>query len=111
MIQIPYEQIVQRIKEKTQLSEAEITKKVEEKLKQLSGLISKEGAAHIIANQMGIALLEKTSGRLQIKNILVGMRDVETIGRVQAVYDVKEFQSQNGSGKVGSFMLADETGI
>ncbi len=111
MIQIPYEQILQRIMEKTQLSEAEIGSRVNEKLKALSGLISREGAAHIIANQLGVALIEKTSGRLEIKNILIGMRDVETVGKVQAVYGIKEFQTQSGSGKVGSFMLSDETGI
>ncbi len=111
MIQIPYEQILQKIEEHTKLSQEDITAKINEKLTQLSGLISKEGAAHIIANQLGVKLVEKTSGKLQIKNILIGMRDVETVGKVQAVYEVKEFQTQSGSGKVGAFMLGDETGL
>ncbi|MDP7458417.1 MAG: OB-fold nucleic acid binding domain-containing protein [Candidatus Woesearchaeota archaeon] len=111
MIHIPYDQIIEKIKAGTSLSDTDINAKIDEKLNQLSGLISQEGAAHIVANQLGVKLIEKTSGKLQVKNILVGMRDVETVGKVQAVYEVKEFQTQSGSGKVGAFMLADETGI
>ncbi|MFW9876291.1 MAG: DUF2240 family protein, partial [Candidatus Thorarchaeota archaeon] len=81
MIKIPFEDIISKIKEKSNLSEEEINSKIEQKTKQLSGLISKEGAAHIIANELGIKLFEDFSGKLQIKNIVTGMRDVETVGK------------------------------
>ncbi|MFH1510057.1 MAG: OB-fold nucleic acid binding domain-containing protein [Candidatus Woesearchaeota archaeon] len=110
MIKIPYEDVISKIKEKSGISDAEISEKISAKLKQLSGLISKEGAAHIVANELGVKLFEKVSGRLQIKNILAGMRDVETVGRVMFVNAPKEFQTENRSGKIGSFVLADETG-
>ena len=95
IIQIPYDQIIEKIKTSTNISDTDIQAKIDDKLKQLSGLISKEGAAHIIANQLGVKLIEKTSGRLEIKNILSGMRDVETVGKVQAVYDIKEFTTKS----------------
>lgn len=110
MIKIPYEQIVQKIKEKTGASDAEIEEKIERKLRQLSGLISREGAAHIVANEMGIRIFEPLSGKLQIKNILSGMRDVETVGKVLDVYEVREFQREGSTGKVGSVNIGDETG-
>jgi replication factor A1 len=110
MIKIPHEQVIEKIKEKTELSDQEISSKIDAKLKQLSGLISKEGAAHIIANELGVKLFEKVSGRLQIKNILTGMRDVEAVGKVMQVYEPREFQSNNRTGRVGSFILGDETG-
>jgi replication factor A1 len=110
MIKIPYEQVMDKIKESTRLSDQEIDSKIEAKLKQLSGLISKEGAAHIIANELGVKLFDKVSGRLQIKSILAGMRDVETVGKVTQVWEPREFQSNNRTGRVGSFILGDETG-
>jgi replication factor A1 len=110
MIHIPYAEIIEKIKEKASLSEDEINLKINQKLKQLSGLISKEGAAHIIANELGVKLFEKVSGKLQIKNILTGMRDVETIGKVIAINEPHEFQSERATGKVGSVVLGDETG-
>ena len=110
MFKIPLNDIINIIKEKSSLSEEEINTKIEQKMKQLSGLISKEGAAHIISNELGIKLYDKYSGKLQIKNILTGMRDVEALGKVQQVFEVREFQSEKRSGKVGSFVIGDETG-
>ncbi len=66
MINIPLNQIIAEIKDKTGLSEDEINKKINEKLKQLSDLISKEGAAHIIANELDVKLVE-TAKKLKIR--------------------------------------------
>jgi replication factor A1 len=110
MIKIPFEDAISKIKEKSGLSEEEINSRISQKTAQLSGLISKEGAAHIIANELGIKLFEDFSGKLQIKNILEGMRDVETVGRVQQVFETREFQAGERSGKVASLVIGDETG-
>jgi len=111
MIKMPLSQIIEKIKENAKLSDEEINAKIKQKMEQLSGLVSKEGAAHIIANELGIKLFEEVSGKLQIKNILAGMRDVETTGKVQQIYPINEFQRQDGSpGKVANLIIADETG-
>lgn len=110
MIKMPLEQIVQRITESKGISEAEVQAKIDQKLKQLSGLISKEGAAHIIANELGVKLFE-TSGKMQIKNVCAGMRNVDVVGKVIDKYEVREFESSRGPGKVGSLLMGDETGI
>ncbi|NQU97828.1 hypothetical protein HQ533_00005 [Candidatus Woesearchaeota archaeon] len=107
---MPFEDIVAKIEENSNLSKDVIEDKIKKKMSQLSGLISKEGAAHIIANELGIKLFENISGKLQIKNILAGMRNVETVGKVQQVFEVREFASENRHGKVGSFIVGDETG-
>lgn len=110
MLKIPIEEIISRIKEKSGISEEEINSRISEKLRQLSGLISKEGAAHIVANELGVKLLEEYTGRLQIKNILLGIRNVETLGRVISKRDIYEFTKDNRSGKLASFVIGDETG-
>ncbi|MBS3176855.1 hypothetical protein J4457_06495 [Candidatus Woesearchaeota archaeon] len=109
MIQIPYEQIITKIGEVSQLSDAEIQVKIKAKLEQLSGLISKEGAAHIVANELGVKLFDKISGKVKLKEVQPGMRDLEIIGKVTQVYEIREFQSGERKGKVGSFRMADET--
>ncbi|MFT4304299.1 MAG: OB-fold nucleic acid binding domain-containing protein [Candidatus Woesearchaeota archaeon] len=110
MINIPFETILEKLRENG-LSDDEINVKIKQKMDQLSGLISKEGAAHIIANEMGIKLVEKTSGQLKIKDIMPGMRNIDTVGKVTNIFDIREFQRQNGdSSKVGSLIVGDETG-
>jgi len=110
MIKIPYEEIILKIHENSKMPTSEIEERVERKLKQLSGLISMEGAAHIVANELGIKIFEPLSGRLQIKNILTGMRDVETIGKVLQVSDAREFLRNDAVSKVASVLVGDETG-
>ncbi|MBI5066552.1 hypothetical protein HZA97_10070 [Candidatus Woesearchaeota archaeon] len=100
--------VISKIKEQSGLPEKEVLQKIEEKLNQLSGLISKEGAANIVANELGVKLFENSG---KIKDISTGLRSVEVLGKVTALYNITEFPRQDGTnGKVGSFMIGDETG-
>lgn len=110
MINIPLPQIKERISQKTGLSEDDINQKIKAKLKQLPGLISEEGAAHIVANELGVKLFD-IGEKLQIKNILAGMRNVDVVGKVLQKYEVREFTKDNTSGKVGNILIGDETGV
>ncbi|MBI2145022.1 hypothetical protein HYU18_01730 [Candidatus Woesearchaeota archaeon] len=110
MIRLSYDEIAARISEKSGLSQAELSDRVERKMAQLAGLVSREGAAHIVASELGIKLIDQMSGRLQIKNILNGMRDVEAVGKVLQVFGERSFSSNGRDGKLASLQVADETG-
>jgi replication factor A1 len=110
MINMPIEKIKEKISEKAKLSEEEIDNKIKEKLKQLSGLISQEGAAHIVANELGVKLFE-TGGLQKIKDILSGMRNVDLVAKVVQKYELREFESSRGPGKVANLLVGDETGV
>ncbi|MFA6889290.1 MAG: DUF2240 family protein [Candidatus Woesearchaeota archaeon] len=110
MIKIPYEVLIEKIKEKTKLSEQEIVKEIQERMNQLSGLISKEGAAHILANELGVKL-SAPEGRVLINAVYAGMKTGEVLGKITKKFDIRDFQSGERKGKVGSFVIADETGI
>ena len=103
-----YEQILNKLKEKG-LSQSEIDSKIKAKMSQLSGLVSKEGAAHIIANESGIKIFEEIK-EIKINNAQAGMRDVNLNGKVTLVFDVRAFKTDKREGKVGSFIVGDETG-
>jgi len=109
MIRMPLPDMLAKIQEQTGLSEADLQAKVDEKCNALSGLISKEGAAHIIANELGIKLHENGG---KIKDLLPGMRNADVLGRITQIYEVRQFQRADGSGgKVGSFLVGDDTGV
>jgi replication factor A1 len=111
MFKLPLPELIEKIKANSNLTESEINSRIDNKLTQLSGLISKEGAAHIIANELGIKLFEQTSGVMKIKNILAGMRNVETTGKVLKKYEMREFQRDDRNGKVASFLIGDDSGV
>ncbi len=110
ILRIPKEKIIEKIKEKTGLSDKEISKRIKDKMDLLSGLISEEGAAHILANELGVKIFED-AGKLQIKNVLPGMKTVEIAGKVIKIYETRTFDKNNRKGKVASFLIGDETGL
>ena len=110
MIKLSYDEAVAKIKELSTLSEEEIHSNVNAKLEQFSGLVSKEGAAHILANELGIKLIDTTSAKLKVANILAGMQNVEVLTKVLAAYPARQFNSKGRTGQVGSAILGDETG-
>lgn len=105
--------ILQKIIEKGGLTKKEAEKRIIEKQNELSNLVSKEGAAYIIAKEMGIELFPKkaeTKRRLEIKNILPKIRNLNLNARIVNVFPVKEFETKGRKGKVASVILGDETG-
>ena len=111
MLTLPLEQLKERIVNEKQVSREEVESKIKQKLEELSGLISEEGAAHIVANELGLQLSSGSlNTTLKIGQLNAGMRNVETVGRVVRKFDVRNFQTERGSGKVGSFVLGDESG-
>jgi len=57
MIQVPIKDVIAKICASSGMTEEEVTKKISSKIEQLYGLVSEEGAAHIIANELGIKIL------------------------------------------------------
>ena len=106
-----YEDVVSKIKEEKGLSEEEIESRVTEKRNTLNGLISKEGAVHVIANELGMDLLKEVRERgLKIGKLQAGMR-VGVVGKVVKLYEVRSFNKNGRAGKVGSFLIGDDSGL
>lgn len=109
MYKIPLADIKQKIIASEKLNSQELDEKIKNKINELSGLISEEGAAHIIANELGVELVEQNKQRLKIKEIYAGMRQVCTLGKVVRKFDVREFDKGDKKGKVCSLIIGDET--
>ena len=113
MLQMPLKDVIAKIQSEAGLSEEEIKQQIAGKMIALEGLVSEEGAAYIVASELGVHLFKDTirSGGIKIKDIVVGMQSVETAGRVVRAFSPTTFTGKDGKPKqVGSFILADETG-
>lgn len=111
MFKLPLEQVKEKIKKGAGLSDSDLDSKIKDKMDQLSGLISEEGACHIIANELKVTLYDGTENKVQIKDIKAGMRGVEVAGKVMRKYEIREFSTGERQGKVASFVMGDETGM
>jgi hypothetical protein len=106
-----FNELLQKIIEKTGLKEEEIQKKILEKQRELSNLVSKEGAAYIIAKELGLDVFPKTKRRrLEIKNVVPKIRDLKLTARVIRIFEPRTFEKNGKKGKVASIILGDESG-
>ncbi|MEI7719540.1 MAG: DUF2240 family protein, partial [archaeon] len=102
-----YDLLVDRISSSAGISKDEVNKRVEARRAKLSGLISKEGAAQIIAAELGVKF---DNIQLKISELMAGMRKVNVVGKVITIFPVRSFDKNGRSGKVANFIIADETG-
>ncbi len=102
-----YDKLVERISKAANLPLEEIERKVEAKKAKLSGLISKEGAAQIVAAEMGINL---DMERLKISEIFHGMKRANVVGKVIDISPIREYNKNGREGKVANLKIADDSG-
>ncbi len=102
--------IIKKIKEKTEFTDEQVNRKIIEKQQELSNLVSKEGAAYIIAKELGLDIFEKTKRRLEIKNIIPKLRNLNLTARIVRVFPAKEFKKKDKIGKVSTVILGDASG-
>lgn len=110
MYKLSYDEILKKLTEKEGISREEIEKKVEQKMSELNGLISKEGAAHIICNELGIKLFDFDKKDFNIKDLVAGLRNVNVNCKVIQKYEIREFSKENRKGRVATLLVGDETG-
>lgn len=105
------EDILSELEKFSGLSREELTNKIEQKKSEFSDLVSAEGAAYLIANELGLDLLEKRRRKLEIKNIVSGMKNVNLVGRIFNITQPVQFERQDGSkGRVVNIFVGDDTG-
>lgn len=102
-----YAQLVERIAKSAGLEVDDIERRIEAKRAKLSGLISKEGAAQVVASELGISFDKE---RMKVSELLTGMKRANVVGKIIEMYPVRSYEKDGRSGKIGSFVLADNTG-
>lgn len=101
-----YSQLVDKIARLAKVSGDEIERKVEAKRAKLSGLISKEGAAQIVAAELGIVF---DNERMKLSEVASGMKRVNVVAQITQIFPVKSFSKNGREGKIGSLLLGDDT--
>jgi len=106
------DEILEKLKAHTKLGGDELKEKIDKKQASLSGLVSLEGAAYLVAKEMGVNLLNNEKRKLEIRNIIAGMRNVSVAGRIFKISNIVDFKKSNGTdGRVVNLFVGDKTGF
>lgn len=102
-----YSQLLERVSRASGKTQEEITRLIEAKRAKLSGLISREGAAQIVASELGINFDKE---KVKINELVQGIKKVNIIGKIARIFPIREYKKDNREGKVANLILADQTG-
>lgn len=99
--------------EKPDLAREELLEMVERKRAEAKSLLNLEGAAFLVALDLGVFLWNSSlTVDIEIEDIIPGLKDVSLAGRILGVYPVKAFQRPDGrEGKLKRLLLGDKTGV
>ena len=111
-ISFSLEEIVDKIISETKISKKELEERIRVKREELGGLITEEGAAHIVASELGIDLFKDqklSTTQLFIKDLISGMNNISVIGRVMKIYASREFVRDGKQSYVVNLIIGDKT--
>lgn len=107
----PIDDILSIIQKEAKLTPEKLNELIDDKILEFSGMITKEAAAHLVARELEVNLPKADGAKLQIKNIVSGMRGINIIGRVFKISPITNFQKKNGDkGRVSNIFVSDGTG-
>lgn len=101
-----YVKLLERISQASGMQKEEIERKIEAKRAKLSGLVSREGAAQIVAAELGINFDRE---RMRISELVQGMKRVNVAGKIIEIYPVRQYNKNGREGKVANMIVADES--
>ena len=106
MVEVSYEKLLDKISKISGLEKGELKRRIEAKRAKLSGLISPEGAAQVVAAEIGISF---DNEKAKIDELISGMRKANIIAKVIKVFPARTFSKNGKEGKVANMVVADET--
>ena len=112
MSQSKTDRIIDILVEKTSHTRDQITKMIQDEITKMDGLVNEEGAAYVLANNLGISI--DTSSNVELLTIDMlspGQSGLTIIGRLSRVYSTRTFTRKDGNtGRVRNIEIIDQTG-
>ena len=103
--------IARIVAQRKDLTRQEIENLIEEKKREAQDLLSDEGAARLVAEELLVETEPVAVPSMMVRDLVAGLNDVTITGKVLASEPVKDFVRQDGStGRVVKILLSDETG-
>ncbi len=86
------------LEKKPEISAEEIRNLVDEKKRKIgAGYLTDQGALFLVAADLGISLERNQSSLQKLKDLYVGARDINVVGRVMSIYPTRTFLRKDNS--------------
>ena len=89
------EEVLSELEKNTKHSREKLLEMIKNKQEELSGLVSMEGAGHLVARDVGVNLLIQEKRVFKINNIVKGMKNVNLKARIIQISEMREFERKD----------------
>ena len=98
------------LSKRPELSQDQVVALIEEKKREGRGLLSDEGAARLVAEELLIQTRGTELGRMRVKDLVPGLNDVTISGRILLTWPPQDFKRKDGTpGRVLRAVLVDKS--
>lgn len=106
------DEVVEIIIKETDYTKDDIIKMINETIETMDNMVNEEGAAFVVANNLGVSINpKKVTEALKINQLVPGQSNVTVIGRLNRIFAIREFnRKDNTTGKVRNLEIIDSTG-
>ena len=102
--------VIDRIMEKSELSEEEVLHNIRMKKAEFQELIDEPAAAKLIAKELGVQIEEEENGFLSLSDVQSGRQaEANVVVRVMNIFSPKSFETERKKGKVCNMEVADNS--
>ena len=111
--QMTADEVIKLISQKKNIPIEKIESMVEETMESLDNFINRQGAAHLLASNLDVAIVSssvKETPQLNIANITQGMDGIRVVGRISRIYPTKHFMKNDIPSRLRKLDLVDSTG-
>src|SRR3989338_290142 len=114
-----YSLIVERIVNRSDLTEDTVKQRIGAKIQEYGGLLTEAGAAYSLAKELNVSLADddyKAQALVQearfskVNELQEGMYGISVIARIDTKYETRHFNSNGRAGNVTNLFVADESG-
>jgi len=106
------EELIEKIlAERKDFTHEQLHRLIEEKKRDFEGLLSDQGAARLVAEELLVETEPVTVPSMKIRGLVAGLNDATLSGKVVSIEPSRDFVRQDGSaGRVMNLVLEDDTG-
>jgi len=106
------EELIEKIlTQRKDVTREQVQSLIEEKKRDFEGLLSDQGAARLVAEELLVETEPTAVPSMRIRDLVAGLNDATLSGKVVSIESSRDFVRQDGStGRVVNIVLEDETG-
>ncbi len=106
------DEVIDIIVKDSKYTREQIEEQITQTVEMMDNMVNEEGAAYVVANNLGVIInLDQSTEPYKINQLVAGQSNVTVVAKVNRIYDIREFtRKDNSNGYVRNIEIIDSSG-